>query len=242
MLTVSHGLCRLCADKGHATAAISPRILEVADFFTELLRRSRDGRPVPACELSSRASQLGISHSDLLVGMVQPVLAEIGRLFAAGHVPVHHEHKLSQEVEALLDGFPKPRPAADAKRVLLCLPGGNTHRLGPRLFGQLLAEQGVHADIVAAPAAETILPRLARERYDAVGLSVALPDQVPAAVAIAEAVKASAPGAVTALGGPVTKGPLPESVRVRFDLVDDPSKGPVCAEELVAALRGGPPA
>jgi len=223
-LALTHGVCTRCLrDPLLMEREVAPRIHEIADFFHGFLRRSIEGGLPEAHEIRRTGQALGIRPLDLLLGVVQPTLYEIGRRFAIGEVPSQREHQLSRRVQELLEGFAgQPDTTARGPRVLLAPAPGNAHRIGGLIFAQVLADAGLQAEAVPHRG-RSWREMLAEAPYDCLGISIALPTQLPAAIEMAEEVKRVRPRAITCLGGYVTKeSELRDGLGV-FDRVCDPT-------------------
>jgi methanogenic corrinoid protein MtbC1 len=234
-LSVTHGICSSCLGKPDVLTDVSDRIVEVAAFFRDFLRRAVRGSPPEPAEVIDAGRELGIRPVDILLGVAQPTLYKIGDLFAAGRVSPQREHKLSERVEAVIAAFEDASPRSeDAPRVLLGGAPGNKHRIGARIFALTLAEEGIAVDEVDHVGRDAVEEALARRRYDCVGFSVALPGQIRQATERAEAVKRLQPGVLVALGGCVTKDPL-ANTQV-FDLIADPRSSLDTARRLASMI------
>ena len=239
-LVVSHGLCGDC----HATieetrGEVSPKIHAIAEFFRDVLRRSLAGEHIEVDELIDRSRALGILPVDLVIGVIQPVLYELGRRFAAGEVPHTFEREFTRTGAALMKHLAAERPPLppSAPRLLLGVSPGNQHQLGPLSYAMILAEEGIAVEPFAATLVSDYLSRLARGDCDALGLSVALRGQFEHALAVARAVRLAHPSLFLALGGCISKDPdVLEKAQSCFDWIADPQTSRDDARELAAAL------
>lgn len=239
-LSITHGMCPKCESEGFMTErGPSARIEDIARFFRDFLERSIAGAPLEPADLSQAGERLGIGRGDLLLGIVQPTLYELGRLFMAGRVTAHREAELSGQVERLLDDFERWTEPVDpgCPGVALGLAETNRHHLGPRIFAHLLAEEGLKVDLLDEYDTETLMRGIERGDYACVGVSVALPAQLRSGAALARAIKERHPHVLTLLGGPITKDPARLGASTPFDHIVNPMNSREDAKAIHRALR-----
>ena len=99
---ITHGICEVCAAKGlmlggPALAKIQP----IVDFHNRVREEAKAGFITPPHSLLAEAITLEIQPIDLLIGLLQPALYEIGELWARGEVSIATEHRFSATVEDL---------------------------------------------------------------------------------------------------------------------------------------------
>lgn len=126
------------------------------------------------------------------VSLVQPALYEIGRQWQIDHISVAQEHlatALCQDLLARTVNRPDIRPARERRAVIACVEG-NFHSLGARLVADGFELAGWRVDYLGAdtPSAD-LLAALSRDPAELLGLSVALPWQIPTARQVIERVK-----------------------------------------------------
>ncbi|HQU34254.1 MAG: hypothetical protein B7Z68_10900 [Acidobacteria bacterium 21-70-11] len=185
---LTHGICKACTEKkamadGDAVARIQP----IVDFHARLREKARDGFATAPRDVFDQAVALGIQPLDLLIGLVQPALYEIGDLWTRGEVTVANEHRFSAMVDSLtalvLERMPRGRGLRRSAEpdVLLANADGNYHTLGVRMVELLLVAHGLTtvAVVPGVPAGETLeLARSLRPRT--FGVSVSLGRQMKA--------------------------------------------------------------
>lgn len=195
---LSHGVCPAClaADVPHDPAR-SKAVAAVADFFAELRRGAREARGTSA-EVLSRARALGVRPLELLLGLLQPALCDLGQAWEAGEVSIATEHRFSSLVEEvaaeLLAEARRRQPPPRPPEFLLLAADGNFHSLGLRLAELFLLSHGRTVTTVFPGLPEPEVAALARTlRPRFLGLSVSLPSQLAAVRAVSAALGA-APG------------------------------------------------
>lgn len=213
---LTHGMCPECARRGVLLDPAAVRAARpVAEFFADLRRAARAGADLAAGDLLDRAGALGVGAADLLVGMVQPALCEIGELWARGEATVAIEHRFSTLVEALVaavrERTPAPAPPEPGRvEFLLVDVEGNHHTLGIRILEVLLRAAGRSVTAVAPglPAREVVaLVRALRPAV--VGVSVALLPQMRAVRELAAEIAAAdlpSPPRLVVGGQPIKAG------------------------------------
>lgn len=152
---ITHGICDRCMDgERFLDAAAVEQSRPLVAFFARLREEALTGSAVRADALLAEAEELGVRPLDFLVGMLQPVLCELGDLWAAGRISIATEHqftRLSTSVasavrQKLLASLP-PR-ASSRPDVLLVAADGNSHTLGLEIVEVQLLSAGYAAHLV----------------------------------------------------------------------------------------------
>lgn len=212
---LSHGICGDCGAQGVIRHPdLVARIRPLAAFFDRVRQSSRAGWERPAAQVLAEAQALGIRPLELLTGIMQPALEEIGSLWRAGQVSVAMEHQFTRMVSTVMelislqvDEPPAPPPGRGTEFLLLNAEG-NFHTLGVRTVELWLRARGRSALAVepGLPVHEGVaLVRDLRPRV--VGISLSMAEQGEGALALAETLQelgASAPRVV--VGGAALRG------------------------------------
>jgi methanogenic corrinoid protein MtbC1 len=215
--SVTHTICNACAVHAADFAGQPPHLEAIQRFFQRLLRVDAVPTASPA-ELVAEGAALGIGQIDLLLGIVQPVLRQIGERWARAEATVAEEHQLSARCSAIIDflvhadaslaGLQQAvRPAA-----LLVPAAGNVHTLGLRMIEVYLITHRISTFTVdpGLPAGEVVeLARRLSPRV--VAISAALPQQLRAAVEVGQRLAALPDGArpEVAVGGFALRSDMP---------------------------------
>lgn len=201
-LGVSHGICDSCSSN-----------MEDIDEQIETARQIRDFLQATTADLFNRrlpseerllveARALGIRDADLLIGLLQPVLCEVGRRFESGNISIELEHKISALTESILKAVEDNAVTIPGRPcTLLVSAPGNAHTIGLRIFAAQQAEKGENCDIMFAAAPDQVLARLESGDYRRLGISVALPSQCQAASNLADRVREHLPNIEVVMGG-----------------------------------------
>lgn len=192
--SLTHGICKKCGDSDVVENPVSEeRLRPLGDFFARLRVQVRAGLISDPADWAREAFSRGINPRDLLIGMLQPALYEIGELWASGEVSVATEHRFSffagNMVDAVFTHYPElalKRQAPDPD-ILLVNADGNYHTLGLQFLeaGLLAAGLKTRTVLPGLPAAEII--SLARTlKPGAVGISLSMIEQAACAAEAAD--------------------------------------------------------
>lgn len=163
-LELTHGICDPCWSEGrHKDSSYIRALRPIAAFHQDLRDKAVAGVDISIPEVIAASKSLGISSVDMAIGILQPILNEMGRLFLAGKVTVAKEHAFTQKVEGIIGDLFAMTPAmkncqGQSPMVLLTCVDGNYHWLGLRLLELSLLEEGipVRAFIPSLPRDEVI--------------------------------------------------------------------------------------
>jgi methanogenic corrinoid protein MtbC1 len=161
---LTHGICDPCwADGRHKDSSHIRALQPIAAFYQDLRDKAVAGVDISIPEVIADSKKLGITSVDMTIGILQPILNEMGRLFLAGKVTVAKEHAFTQKVESLISDLFTMTPAmkncqGQKPLVILSCVDGNYHWLGLRLLELSLLEEGipVRAFIPSLPQGEVI--------------------------------------------------------------------------------------
>lgn len=178
---ISHGVCTACFPKVLTlTAADQEALKGFQAFYRTLQGAARQGRPPRLGRLLAESRALGLTTQDLLIGLLQPLLVEIGEGWADGRVTVAAEHRFSSLAADLLARLRGPVPLPQVspfRRFLLVNVPGNAHVLGLRMAEVYLAGQGWNCTVLEGPTLGGLLERVSLLRPEVLGFSAAMPGQ-----------------------------------------------------------------
>lgn len=200
-LGITHGLCRKCA--GEQPDLLSgdeyAHAVVLRDIFQSLFSAGRRNDFNAAGPLVDNAIAAHCRPVDILVGMIAPMLYEIGSAWEHGTLTVEGEHEFTAYAERVIDliearmrkAWSQPvRPGGDGCYFLMNAPG-NIHVVGIRILGLWLQNQGWrtrHVDEV------TLLDALSepatKGEPKTLLVSIALPEQYDAVTTLVERVQA----------------------------------------------------
>jgi methanogenic corrinoid protein MtbC1 len=180
---ISHGICQACAP---TVATFSPEdkdsLKGITRFFDALREVALSGSTGNVADILRESRQLGIRPLDLMMGILQPLLAEIGDLWAENRITWAVEHRFSVLVGALLTDVRKEGLEATGPQpteLVLVNARHNDHTLGLQMAELYFATHGIPTITVVPglPTAE-ILELLCLHRPLAVGFSLGLQGHV----------------------------------------------------------------
>lgn len=185
---LSHGICSRCEAKG---IALDPAAIDSTQPLSRYFREKRalvmEGVKAPPAEWIKEGLQLHIKPDDLLIGIVQPLLYEVGELWARGEITIAREHAFTAFAEGLVEEIYRQSPGLARLRqgpdpdILLTNAEGNYHTLGIKFLELRLLASGIKAYTLlpGLPAGEILA--LARElKAPNIGISVSMSPQLDA--------------------------------------------------------------
>jgi methanogenic corrinoid protein MtbC1 len=218
-ISVTHTICERCVEKGALLQSRPPSIKAIQAFLSRIARSGAEPG-LTATEVVAQGDALGLDPVDLLLGVVQPVLCQIGDRWARSEATITEEHRVTALCSTVIQTMiARERDLAALQRdqppaVLLVVADGNQHTLGVQIIEVFLLRHHVstYAVYPSLPTQEIVaLARSLQPRV--VAISAALPEQLPSASAVAESL-AGLPLSVrpvVAVGGRALDGdpPLP---------------------------------
>ena len=237
---MTHGLCSDC-EKSRIDL-FSDREVERAIFLSDIFHRLFDAGRREDLETAEIVVGNAIAEScrpvDILVGMVAPMLYEIGEEWKRGALSVESEHRFTafcERVIALIEARNNATgdadetaasPTSGGPLLFLMNAPGNRHTLALRILALWLRNRNMRVRIVdGETAVDGLLRDIAAERPRFLLISVSLHEQRARIAAVARAV-ATLPAAVlprVIVGGYAVKAGLVRSLR-GAELVADISK------------------
>ena len=156
VLQISHGICPRChaqfeEDLDTGVDTMVPDEAKLTSL-RKLVQAASDSINHHDADMDFRqwtnaAVSSGIRESDVLIGLLQPLLAHVGDLFARGQISVALEHKVTSRVEDMLADKLADLAATEHVDMVFFMVGGNTHTLGPVFYSMAMKEQG-HGRII----------------------------------------------------------------------------------------------
>lgn len=191
---LTHTICPDCFARGaFDDGDLSARIAPIARFYAKVAGVATRGAP-SAEALLDEGLALGLAPFDLVVGVLQPALYDVGQRWERGEITYRDEHRLTAVCAAMLDRLEARTPALAALRsgpkadVVLAGLSCNTHSVGLRIVELFLLASGVRVRRVEGRSVEDVVRAVREARPSVVGFGVTLLDQLPAALETAERV------------------------------------------------------
>jgi methanogenic corrinoid protein MtbC1 len=239
---MTHGICDACfvSLDGGASFRGAERLV---DYYGRLNLAGQGGQLPSAAAVLDEGIALGLRPVDLLMGLVQPALYQVGESWSSGKITVASEHAFTAMASALLALVTYKYPDAHAyrqscqPRVLLIAAEGNYHTLGLQLVELMLVLERIPTFTVypGIPAAEAVQLWRAM-RPPVVGFSLAEAGQLGQVREAADAILSDASPPRLVVGGfPVREG-LPAPHHAGIELLADPL---ALVESLRPAAQSG---
>lgn len=200
--TVTHGMCLRC----HSTIETfepSEELLLAKELFGRLERAGRAGDFGAAEAAVDEALAAGLVPSEVIVGVLHPVLGRVGQRWASGQITVADEHAFTGFVLRVIDRLRLPEPPSERPLVMLAVHPENRHDVGVRMLQILSWERAIPCDRIPVGTTEReLLDLVVARRPNLFGLSVSLFESIPSALALARALEGVLPDdAELVLGG-----------------------------------------
>lgn len=163
----------------------------------------------------------------VLLGVVEPLLYQIGHLWATGAISEYQESIASMLVRDRLSALRTMHPPQGGPHLLTTCVPGELHELGALIFSLLATRQGFHVtNLGAAPSSEGLIRAITNLRPDAVCMSVAtqerLREALPALQQIWERTRDLLPPPLLILGGQGAEpGLAPAGYRIEQGRADE---------------------
>ena len=218
------GICGSCLARGaFQTQRMDARFRKRFLFFRSIREMAFKGQSIDYRSVLKRATHFGVSPADALIGVLQPILCEIGDLFEVGKISPVEEHLFSALMEKILNHFEagvEMRLRTSREEVVLACAEGNYHSIGIRMLSFLLAERGVRSRVLVPGVPAGDLVRLCEKLKPRIlGISVYEVGQLGYIDKIQSCFRTEPPGLI-AVGGSFLKG---NSVKVASSIfVPDP--------------------
>ena len=134
---------------------------------------------------------------DILMGMISPMLYEIGEGWEKGKLTVNDEHRFTAFCEEVLDlissqWLPDEKQEVGHEQILLVNAPGNLHNLGIRFLHLWLESRGHHARVIEGDIAD-VVECVVRSRPKILLTSISLPEQAEGLATLFEGLKAALP-------------------------------------------------
>lgn len=195
--SITHGLCKSCASR--RIDLFSASIVDHANFlraiFDRLFRAGRLNDFDSATKIVEEAIAAKCRAVDILVGMIAPMLFQIGEDWKKGAITVDDERRFTAFCERVVDLVERRTAAAStaatekARRPTLFLMNapGNRHTLAIRILSLWFTSQGMKTRIIDEQAGlDALLKELSDTRPGFLLVSMALLEQRGEVAAVAE--------------------------------------------------------
>lgn len=190
----THGICARCKEKGLDLPEEKLQAIRVLkDLQERLWTAGKTENRNAIDDLISDAVQYQVRPVDVLVGLLAPMLYQIGADWARGKITIADEHRFTAFAIDVLSNvrtkmkMEEPRGRDERLRVLLLNADGNDHSLGIQILEVFLRSSGIPAKAIypGIPFAEAI-QLTAEIKPEWLGISISLADQIPSVIEIVD--------------------------------------------------------
>lgn len=205
--TMSYGLCAKCSARASSEGELFPDADQPrVQYFRDVQQAARRGQVETASEFVATGLDLGIAAADIAVGMLHPILHELGDDWEAGRITLLEEHRGTRWCENVLAHLPRANGRSASATIAGRLAPGNSHTVGIRIAEYVLGERGIVADIDLVPRTKSELAEhLLALPVELVAISCALADHAEAAVETMREVRSHDPRKRGLLVGPAIR-------------------------------------
>lgn len=182
-LSITHGICRSCVNKGvFFDAGNNSRLKNLVQFQRKLYEAGRSGEISEIPSLLEESQKLGTRPIDLIFGLINPMLVHIGNLWEKGEISVREEHRFSNFSSSLLDAIqmhPIESKAPEGTKILLVSADKNYHTFGTRVLHLWLTAEGYYSELITPGLPTQELVSYIQEfQPEFLGISLSLKSQV----------------------------------------------------------------
>ena len=235
---VTHGICSKCKDrKANSNVAGVLAIKPLAKFFERVRIAAQNGSSIDPAALLNESEKLGIKGFDFFMGMIQPILWEIGNLYEKGEITVPQEHQFTAVAERLLSLIEsrltgatetqlKTPPSKERVDVLLTCVDQNYHTVGIRALNVGLMQRGFHTAVFYPSLPDQAIVDLCKHLKPTIlGITAGLLEHHSAVKSLVNAVETSGlrDHLILAIGGQGIES-LGKPLKSKFDFVADPRR------------------
>jgi methanogenic corrinoid protein MtbC1 len=194
-LNVTHCICATCESNALSlTESDIAHALMLKDIQSRLFDAGRRGDMNAAKRVIDASRQANMRELDILVGIIAPMLYQIGEDWKRGAITVAEEHRFTAFCEKIIDILAVKSPSAtlidapeERNAILLINAPGNYHTLAVRILALWLIDKGMPARAAhQALNVEGVVEIIRKVHPKFVLISMALAEQVPGVVAIVE--------------------------------------------------------
>jgi methanogenic corrinoid protein MtbC1 len=175
----SHGICDECDAKKERNLKVEAN-RQLKDFYDSIFERIHSGQLADPDVLLAQAKALNVPVYQLLIGVLHPLLWQIGQYFEEGKISVAKEQLFSHSVNSLLERLQRPEIKSSVP-VVLIVGEGNSHCIGVNFFQHLLADKYAMESYISPTTpktAEELEVLLNKYQPAVIGISVALPEHI----------------------------------------------------------------
>jgi len=183
--SLTHGICDICKKNFYENKILDnheEKVRPLINFYQDLRSKAIIGVPIDSLSLFTEAKDLKIKPADLLAGMIQPLLYEIGVRYQDGTLQVYEEHLFSEFTSSLINELKREYrlllPYNETADVLLFLADNEKHEFGVRFLEVFLLQEGIKTKaILPSLPTEQIFKVSQKFKPQVIGLSITDPTE-----------------------------------------------------------------
>jgi len=165
------------SDEPSTNSSLQP-LAHIQQAYTRTLLQ---GDRLQAQKLTFEALRQGFGVRDIYLGVFQPSLYEIGRLWENGQLSIAQEHLATAITQSVLSAVYAQidLPSNLEKHAIVACLSGNYHEIGPRMFADFLQMAGYNTRFLGANTpTDGVLEMIDSLKPDVVGLPATTFEQV----------------------------------------------------------------
>jgi methanogenic corrinoid protein MtbC1 len=197
---ITHGMCAACRPTAFAlTESDIAHVRSLQKIQSQLAEAGRHGDFKAAEIIEEDAVKANIQPIDILLGIVAPMLYQIGKDWEQSIITVAEEHRFTAFCEHVFESIvtklrgapPTDVTETDRAEVLLMGAEGNRHTLAIRILALWLMNKGIRTQLVhPTPSLDDLMAVISDTRPTTLLVSMALPEHRATVLKTAERVAA----------------------------------------------------
>ena len=231
---ITHGMCAACEPTASAlTESDIAHVRSLQKIQSRLAEAGRNGDFKAAERIEEDAVKANIRPIDILLGIVAPMLYQVGKDWEQSIITVAEEHRFTAFCEHVFESIvtrlrgapPTNVTETDRAEVLLMTAEGNRHTLAIRILDLWLMNKGIRTQLVPPTLSlDDLMAVISDMRPTTLLVSMALPEHRATVLKTAER--------VAALPGPIRPKVIVGGYAVKLGLVAE-----IPGAELVADIN-----
>jgi methanogenic corrinoid protein MtbC1 len=162
----------------------------------------RSGDALDCRRLVQEARDAGIGRAEILLGLLQPALYQIGELWKVAEIDPSQEHLFSSWCEQIFSLLTADIPIIESPDILLANVPGNLHTFGIHFLWIRLHDLGFNCAVAhPLPTNEFLISKCIREQTRICGISASMPYMIQPAIRLAEEIEKKTEGKTRAILG-----------------------------------------
>lgn len=210
---VTHGICAPCEKKVlEENYERAPSPLLAQRIFQSLFQSKSPTKFSLTDKFIQEALDANIKPSDLIIGILQPALYEVGTRWEKGLISPAEEQEFSRWSMGILKWFERTPSESEHGEIVLTHISGNEHSLGVLFLDVYLRDHGIGSRvIIPALSDQGLVEHCVNNSPRFCGISVSLPEGITRAKILATQIKlATHDKTKPFLGGRAFKEVLPQ--------------------------------